>query len=372
MGFVTPPTVVRLVEGGTAVRCDRDDTAVWLREMMGPAADFIADGPAGATVGVHAEPVLGPAPSATGSEPCFALDTKVDFLPSSGGAPLRVEYAEKSVSYLLEGDQVTIAPSGPAPDLRVTTFMVVRELAVAQALATPMLQLHAAGFASAGRVALLTGPKGAGKTTTLSHLAASSGCAIVANDRALARDGADGWEVRGVPTIVGIRPDTMALLPDMYAGADERAVHLTCDELPSTAAEHRLITPGRVPSMTLAQMARRAGVPLAAGGRLASLSVVRIDDTVPSFSMRRLDPPEAEEAIYPLRFGMVTEPRPLTVFETMLGLTSPPSFDRMLLRRLVAAVPCFEVRVGRALLESASAGQELAAALLAPAAPAHG
>ena len=32
------------------MRCDRDDMAVWLREMMGPAVDFVADGPAGATV----------------------------------------------------------------------------------------------------------------------------------------------------------------------------------------------------------------------------------------------------------------------------------------------------------------------------------
>jgi hypothetical protein len=370
--------VVRLVDGGTVLRCDRDDMAAWLREMMAPAVDFLPGGPAAASVVVQAEPVLGPAPSATGSQPCFAVDTKVEFLPSSGTAggatPLRLEHYDKTVSYAIDGDQVTIAPSGPAPDLRVATFMAVRELAVAQALAQapPILQLHAAGFACAGRVALLTGPRGAGKTTTLSHLTASSGYAIVTNDRALAFPGADGWEVRGVPTIVGIRSGTMELLPHVFAGAAERTVHLTCDEIPASAAAERRIKPGRVPSMTLAQMARRVGAPLAAGGRLASISVVRIDETVPTFALRLLDPPEAEEAIYPLRFGRLTEPRPLTVFETMLGRTAPPPFDRALLRRLAAAVPCLEVRVGRGLLESPTAGGELAAALLAQAGSAHG
>jgi hypothetical protein len=368
--------VVRLVGGGTVLRCDRDDMAAWLREMMAPAVEFLPGGPAAASVVVHSEPVLGTAPGATGSQPCFAVDTKVEFLPSSGTAggttPLRLEHDDKTVSYAIDGDRVTIAPSGPAPDLRVATFMAVRELAVAQALASPTLQLHAAGFASAGRVALLTGPRGAGKTTTLSHLTASSGYAMVTNDRALAFPADDSWEVRGVPTIVGIRSGTMELLPHVFAGAAERTVHLTCDEVPASAAAERRIKPGRVPSMTLAQMARRVGAPLAAGGQLASISVVRIDETVPTFTLRLLDPPEAEEAIYPLRFGRLTEPRPLTVFETMLGRTAPPPFDRALLRRLAATVPCLEVRVGRGLLESPTAGGELAAALLAPAASAHG
>jgi hypothetical protein len=358
--------VVRLVEGGTALRCD-PGVADWLREMLEPAVQFSSGGPAAASVVVRADPVLGPPPATTRSEPCFAVDTKVEHLPSSGTAPLRLEHYDKTVSYVIEGDQVTIAPSGAGPDLRVAAFLAVRELVVAQALAAPMLQLHAAGFGSAGRVALLTGPRGAGKTTTLSHLAASSGHSIVTNDRALAFDGVDGWQIRGVPTIVGVRPGTMALLPQVFAGAAERTVHLTADEMATWATADRRIKPGRVPSMTLAQMAQRVGVPLAAGGRLASVSVLQIDESVPTFAVRPLAPSEAEAALYPLRFGRLTEPRPLTVFEALLGRSAPPVFDRPLLSRLVAAVPCFEVRVGSGLLESASAGRELASTLLAAA-----
>jgi hypothetical protein len=360
-------SVVRLVNGGTVLRCDREDVAAWVREMMAPAVDFSTHGPPAASVVVHSRAVLGRVPAATGSEPCFAVDGNVVFLPSSGTAPLRLEHDDKTVSYVIDGDQVTITPSGPAPDLRIATFMAVRELAVAQALASPALQLHASGFASAGRVALLTGPKCAGKTTTLSHLAASSGYAIVTNDRALAFAGAEGWEARGVPTIVGIRPGTMELLPHLFAGAAQRTVHLTCDEVPTSTASDRRIKPGRMPSMSLAQMARRVGAPLAAGGRLASISVLRIDETVPTFTVRPLAPSEAETVLLPLRFGVATEPRPVTAFEAMLGQQTPPAFDCALLRQMVQAVPCLEVRLSRRLLESPSAGRELAAALLAPA-----
>jgi len=63
---------------------------------------------------------------------------------------------------------------------------------------------------------------------------------------------------------------------------------------------------------------------------------------------------------------MITEPRPLTVFETMLGRRDTPPFDRSLLGRLASEIPCFEVRVGSGLLKSAQAGRELAATLLDP------
>jgi hypothetical protein len=359
--------MVSLIDGGTAVRCDNDDMAAWLREMMGPSVDLSAPGPAAVSVVIHSHPVLEPPRGTQWTEPCFALDTKVEFLPASrADSILRVEHSEKSVSYAIGGGEVVIAPSGPSPDLRIAAFAVVRELAVAQALLSPRLQLHAAGFAGGDAVALLTGPKGAGKTTTLAHLAASSGSSIVTNDRAIATPDVGSWQVQGVPTIVGLRAGTLERLPRLFDGAARRTVHLTRNEIPLSRESERRIKPGRLPSMSLAQLAERVGSPLAAGGRLASLSVLRVDESVQTFALRPLTPTEAERQIYHLRFGMITEPRPLTVFEAMLGLKETPAFDRSLLGRLAAEVPCIEVRVGSGLLKSTQAGQELAAALLDP------
>jgi hypothetical protein len=358
--------MVSLIDGAIAVECDSDDMSTWLREMMAPAADLSAPGPAAASVVIRSNPVLGPAPVAEWTEPCFALDTKVEFLPASRAtSTLRLEYFDKSVSYSIGPGQVTIAPTGPSPDVRIAAFMAVRELAVTQALVAPRMQFHAAGFAADGDVALLTGPKGAGKTTTLAHLTASTGSSIVTNDRAIVSLVDGSWQVRGVPTIVGLRPDSIARLPRLFEGAVQRTVHLTRSEVPGSRKSERQIKAGRVPSMSLAQLADRVGSPLTAGGRLASISVLRIDESVQTFALRQLTRAEAKREIYRLRFGMVTEPRPLTVFETLLGRKETPAFDRSLLDQLVSEVPCVEVRVGSGLPESEQAGQELAAALLA-------
>jgi hypothetical protein len=364
---VTPPLAVSLLSGVTAVECDSAAMATWLGEMLGPAFDLSASGPADVSVVISSEPVRGPTPAARWTEPCFALDTQVQMLPASrAGSVLRIDHDEKMTAYFIGPRRVTIAPVGPSPDVRIAAFLALRELAVGLALATPRLQLHVSGFAADGAVALLTGAKGAGKTTTLAHLAASTGSSVVTNDRAIVSSGQGSWQVRGVPTIVGLRAGTRAGLPGLLEDVTERTVHLTSRELAGSAEPDRRVKPGHVPAMSLAQLARRVGSPLVAGGRPASLGVLRIDDSVGTFALRPMAVAEAERVLYDQRFGVVTEPRPPTVFELLLGRKDPPVFDRALLRRLVSDVPCIEVRMGHGLLKSEEAAQDLAAALLNP------
>jgi hypothetical protein len=358
-----------LIEGTLAVECEDASVLAWLREMTTPAFDLATSGDPFASVIVKPRCRSGLALLADRREPCFALDAKALAFPArTVGTTRTVHDRDTGAVYLIGSKRVEIGPLGPSPGLRIAAFRVVRELAVARAMATPRLQLHAAGIESDGRVVLLAGPSGAGKTTTLAHLAASTRASIVANDRAIVSHTDGAWEVRGVPTIVVVRPDTVASLPRVFDGRpyDERTVHLSLEELPNSSAADRQRKFHWRPAMSMAQLAAAVGVPLAAGGRLASIALLQMDEAVTTFAVRPLPLDEAERRLQLVRFGMVTEPRPPTVFETMLGWNEVPAYDSSLARLLVGEVPCVEVRIGSGLLASQNAGAELLAALLDP------
>jgi hypothetical protein len=214
---------------------------------------------------------------------------------------------------------------------------------------------------------LFAGPKRAGKTTTLLHLVASTGAAIVANDRVVVSESAGQWRTIGVPTIVSVRADTLARLPGLFATIPnvEWPARLTLEE-----AQSEPMTSGREWStpelfVSLAQVAAALGVPLSAGGALRCVAFLVVDADVDFFTVRDLNVVQAATRFDAVRFGATTQPRGPTVFETFLGPSSvahaADTADTAC--QLPADVRCAELRVGSRFLESATAAEDVLHAL---------
>lgn len=358
-----------LMQGGVSIDCRDAAVRSWLSEMLLPAFEVIQPSRAGAAV------VVRPTPRHAGRVrrdaevlPCFALDHQVVSLPAERtGSSTLVDDADVGVSYDLGPDSVEVRPLGAAPGLRIGVFRVVRELAMVQALGSSRVQLHASGLAVGGDVVLFAGPRESGKTTTLAHLAASTGADIVANDRVLVDRCETSWEVRGVPTIVSLRPDTMARLPNLFAAQESagRTVHLTMAEAKGAPRSPQKTGVAERLAVSLPQLAASLGVSLAAGGTLGCIALLTIDETVGSFAVRPLRAGQAMTRLEASRFGAGTEPRPTTVFEAWLAGEHAPQQARVPVCDLAQTAECVDVRVGPGLLRSEQAAKDLLHALLA-------
>jgi hypothetical protein len=360
---------VSLLDGGVTVTIDDADLKRWLIEVTTP---FLLLGPEQPGLPAFSISVSPAAPSlggrSLGHRACFALDTEVTSLPARQGPSwLELEFAQQGVLYRLGTEVIEVGPLHPDANLRNYAYVALRELLTAQVLRPDRLQLHAAAVALEGRVALLMGGRGAGKTTTLLHLLSSGAVALVANDRVLASSTNAGWRIDGIPTMVRVRPGTLALLPGVLGSAPlGRSLHLHEGEL-ATATEAQLaLAPGLGPALSLRQMARFTDSPVAGPGLLGAMAFLSVDQQAAGFTLRRLGRSEALGALGAVRYGLSTEPRPATVFERRLGRTAPGPSDPEALEAVIAATPCFELTIGPAQLARRGAAGELAEALLCP------
>ncbi|MFN8641573.1 MAG: hypothetical protein U0802_07920 [Candidatus Binatia bacterium] len=194
----------------------------WLLEFLSPAFTAVAGDAADCRVEVIADAErLAAARAAVGDGAvpvtCLVQDRELVRLPAArDGDALVVRHDEVGIAYRVSGDrrEVTLF-TAPGADARGALMKVVREIAMSAAWMPRGLILHAAAFAVGDRAVLVAGPKRAGKTSLLLHALRLPGARLLANDRvALALDGA-GAVAHGLPTIVTLRPDTVArLLPD--------------------------------------------------------------------------------------------------------------------------------------------------------------
>ena len=255
--------------------------------------------------------------------------------------------------YVLAADGVDVIGHPRARDYRSGTMRIVREIATARALASGAHLLHAAGLVLAGAAVLIAGPKGAGKSTLLCQLAATPGAALLANDRVLVHVAAS-LTACGMPTVVGLRPQTLAMFPRIAADlpAVRRPSALTLAESVRGAGAPAL---GRTQPVRIspAQLAFGLGVPRAGVAPLrALLFPVRDGATAPCSDVdgppvRRLSVREARTALAAARFGTDASAA-RTIFERRFGgpggglAGDLDAFEDALARR----VPCHRVRAG--------------------------
>jgi hypothetical protein len=253
-----------------AVEAGEPDGARWLRELLTPwfaAAAPAATGPwvrVRSSVGRFAELAAVQQTAATRPVPCFTLDSALVSYPGwteSDGTTV-VADGEYGCYYRVLGDQVEIVTRPRDRLARLGILRVVRELAVARALAAPgMLDLRAAGFVTRGLAVLLVGGPRTEKTSLLAHVLASAHAPLLASERVLV-DCASG-QARGVPMVVALDEATEQSLPELGRGLPRRAALLHAGELTSVEAVASASGPRLV--ISPAQFARQLGAATTTG-----------------------------------------------------------------------------------------------------------
>lgn len=337
-------------------------TSDWIEENLAPW--LRADDPVGPVHRVAFVPAEDPLRAAgvppalpqRVERPCFALDTRMLEYPGWELAEDVVLEDGDYGSLLKIGRDRTqvIAPPGERP-ARVTLLRTVREVLTApQRDADDRMELHAAGFAVGGRTVLVMGDKEAGKTTLLLHVLSTGAADLVTNDRTLVTRSPSGAPptAAGVPTFAHVRPGTLAMFPQLaiQLGALDHPYAYSLrelDALPGREAEPRCDT--RI-VMTPAQLCRQVDATPHPGGPLAAIVLPQRPegpDGSDGWEVERLDAEAGCAALMSNRYGLRTEPRRTTVYESLLGaVPRSEADDERLAWEIARRVPVVRCRMG--------------------------
>jgi hypothetical protein len=347
----------------------------WLEEFLTPAfavgpldqSDWrvtVAEDEARYAAIVRSGPQPGAAPVA-----CFALDKDWICLPRWRSAEgLRSVVDEPAcVAYEVDasGRCVTLVTSPGKVGVRPALMRVVRELAMYHARKRGGLLLHAAALAVGHHGLILAGEKNAGKTTLLVNLLRHGAARYVSNDRVLVSLAVSPPSVHGMPTIVSVRPGTLAFFPHLGAQLPDSGFHyrLTMQEVAAGRAAHRW-SDGRF-GLSPAQFCALLGVEQLGTCQAAAVVFPRIAEDERTIGLRQLSETEAVERLAQAVFG----PPATLEMEWLLGAAGESmgaytaatgSSDQ-----LAVAVPCFECRLGRRAYESADAAAAITERLVA-------
>jgi hypothetical protein len=228
---------------------------------------------------------------------------------------------------------------------RTGLMRVVRELASNHVEGVGGLILHAAGLAVNGRALALAGPSAAGKTTLLIHALRIGQARYLANDRIRVAFAGDTVTFRGMPTVVTLRPDTRARLPDLAArlAASTYDYRFTLAEGGGPPQPWR---DGRL-GLTPAQFCDLLGAPRAAECPAAALVFPRITGVRGGVVLVRLTPHEVRARLVGALLAAGAGRRPTALFIPP-GTPSLPDADVLTARcrRLAALLPGYECRLG--------------------------
>lgn len=283
---------------------------------------------------------------------CFALDSTVLSLPvrpepdgafvvrdEQFGTFYRVDRAARQVEVLAHRDR---------PALRTPLMRIVREIAMNHARRRGELFVHASSIAVEGRAALFCGVKNAGKTTLLIHTMTTLGAGFLGNDRAVVTFDDATTRVRGMPSIVTVRPPTLALLPAFRARLDASGYHsrATLTELAGgTAPPPVPFSDGRR-GLTPLQLARLADTEPVAAATAHAIAFPRVTGRPGPLRVRPLDSTVAAERLA----GSAWDGSNLNYvaagldFEHEAPLPAPSWQERC--ARLVAGVRAYEIELG--------------------------
>lgn len=322
---------------------DGSDAAAWLCEVLHP---WFTPGEGPATWRLTFTSAAGealPVPADAAPRGCFAFDQQVLSLPAwrEDGAVI-MDDPERSCRMAFAPFHVTVTGDPATRRWRMNGLWACCEIAAGH-LRRDHLDLHAAALAYRGRALLVAGPKGAGKTTLLTQLLKSLGGHLIANDRAFVRPQGSGFEVRGMPTAVKLRPDTLGDYPELsqgLAGVARPYLH-TLREL--TACTGQAAEPAAdFFALSPAQFADRLGVKAQAAAPLAAIVLPWVDRDAGGWSVERLPPHEVSRALQASRYGQ-SGLRTRTVIEEQVG---PAQATDGLDDALAASVPAYRVRLG--------------------------
>ncbi len=289
------------------VRSDHLDDRAWLAEFLQPAFEPVGAGVCSRTGRQVALEANSEGLAALTSRTATARDGAIAFVLDSG--PLRLP-ADRSgpelalldgalrVGYLREPNgRVRILEAAGSPERarssRVALMRVVREWGQELTLRSGGLVFHAGAIEHRGRAVLVSGPKGAGKTSLVAALLGRTpGLRLLANDRVDTE--ATGLRCWGLPTIVSVRPGTLDYLPELGSRLAGAAVDHT--RRPGEAAPPRTLSDDRI-GLSPSQWAHLLGVEQAAAARPVAIVYPRPEPGRARSVIRRLDPREHAERV---------------------------------------------------------------------------
>jgi hypothetical protein len=229
---------------------------------------------------------------------------------------------------------VMIFAAERTPRCRITMMRVVRELAMNRVVATGGLLLHGSAIAASGGVVVVCGPKASGKTTLLMSLLRTGGGDYVANDRCVLRRDGTGLSVRGLPTLVSIRRDTLEWFP----GARATLERLRPDLFDGGQAQRPRF------GVSPPEFWHLFGCRRVTGGPLRALLFPRITDDPRPLSVGRLEPPDATERV---RAGLFRAGQASPLGQAFVGAThAPPVSTPIAPEWLAEYVPNFDCQLG--------------------------
>jgi hypothetical protein len=351
------------------VAASRPQPLRWLEEFLSPAFRIGARDVYSATVVLHEDSqryddALARRPTAASVElDSFVNDSHMIRLPAWASTPGSISAFQEDfrVLYVVDRETRSIAVLSPAsnPHSRTALMRVVRELAMNRSWRDRGMFLHAAAIAVGERGMLIAGEKRAGKTSLLLHLLRATAAEYVSNDRVLLPS-MDAATVRGMPTIVTVRPGTLAFLPGFAAEIVARSYHYrrtlaeTADHpAPLRASQDGSYSLSAVQLCALLSVERRAECPPHV------LLFPRITGAANAGRLRDLAPAEAAAR---LRRALLSADLSTKTSELLSFPDDPPPPDaphlEEMCRGFVARVRCLECQLGTRAYESGALAAE--------------
>lgn len=236
--------------------------------------------------------------------------------------------------------------------VRPTLMRVIREIATGHAIHSTHLPAHAAAIAYDDQAILFSGKRRSGKTTLALHALNDPQARFVCNDRGFVSMSAGSARIRGMPTILKIRPDSLQRLPSLRRSYQARPYHYgaTIDESHCLFQQRGAPTsnePLLEPRLSTSQLCFLLGRQAVEAVNLAAIMFPRIEPGVDSLRLQRISPDVATANLF--REGLIKPTSPLR---------GPGAFCRNdaetvddgelwdLCRRITANVPCYVCSLG--------------------------
>jgi len=372
-------TTLRAQDFVVKVRLPQQSDIVWLTEFLHPHFQHDNEAIADCTVTLVTDRpnfdqlhCLGPV---SGNEqlPCFLLDGRTEHFPQwnfqSGAIAVYEENIDAIYVVTEDGGSIDIVAKRPRYWLRMRVLRIIRELMMAHLRLAGWFIMHAAAGLINGRTFAIAGPKNSGKTSLLVKLIRSLSAQPVTYDRIAVLSTAETVHCRGVPTMISVRPGTMAMNADLFGCLDtdpERSAMTEKELADNTDAALADLTKRRM-LMNPRQFCRLFDTAPADGGVLSSILFPQLDGTATVSRLDTLTPSVACNRLQTSHFGFNHEPHDLSIFAKIYAdpghRPEPPNVQ---IERLADRVRAYDYIIARNGSQSACSDSSLFSALTHP------
>lgn len=338
------------------VGCVDQMQLAWIEEFLSPAFAPAEDGTADCTVTLEIDDRRYASVLGWGARPdglrlaCCAFDSGLVHMPLWGPPDQsRVIFDEDSqVFYFVNEDatQVRLLSASGHASRRIALMRVVREFAMSSSWTGRRFVLHAGACELAGSGIIIAGPKGAGKTTLLMYALGCRDARFVANDRVVVDVDGSQPVVRGMPTVVSIRYQTLRRFPEFerrwlrHRYNERMALHEAPGEGIPRRAEPLNLTP--------AQFSVLLGVPMRDAAPARAVLFPRLNEAIEGVRVQEIS---AEAGSRRLAESIFAANSPRKISEVFAlsshGSQASPAIVDELSRVLTRAVRCFDCQLGR-------------------------